>query len=247
MICQSFEHDLSILSEIYARRNIIVHNSGMVNSQYLKFVPKSKAKLGEKLFVDETYMKTAFDTIYRIIILMLIESSKLNEKNEDEYLESIFTVLFDFLLRQKYEVCEPAYAELSKKNGLNAEAKLMSQFNRWICIIAEKGLHEVEEEIKNFDVSALSDIFKLAKEILLKKYDVANRLITKLLSNGEIASNIIEEWPLFMWYRASEQFKKIKEKFQDKFGLEREESLEHDSMNPNELINPDSLATGCEK
>lgn len=100
MICQSFEHDLSILSEIYARRNIIVHNSGMVNSQYLKFVPKSKAKLGEKLFVDETYMKTAFDTIYRIIILMLIESSKLNEKNEDEYLESIFTVLFDFLLRQ---------------------------------------------------------------------------------------------------------------------------------------------------
>lgn len=123
----------------------------------------------------------------------------------------------------------------------------MSQFNRWICIIAEKGLPEVEEEIKNFDVSALSDIFKLAKEILLKKYDVANRLITKLLSNGEIASNIIEEWPLFMWYRASEQFKKIKEKFQDKFGLEREKSLEHDSMNPNELINPDSLATGCEK
>ena len=246
MTCNLFEQDLSTLSEIYARRNIFVHNSGVVNPTYLLAVPNSKAKLGEKLSVDDTYMKTAFETVYRIIFLMLIESSKLNKKNEDKYLLNIFTTLFDFMLRGKYTVCEPAYAALSKRDILNTEIKFMSQFDRWICIIAEKGLPEIEAEIKAFDVSALSDLFKLAKELLLAEYDTANVLISKLLTSDEIPSTIVEEWPLFMWYRESEQYKKLKEQLPDKFGLEREEIAEHESDDSEDVVMPEGeKAVAC--
>ena len=211
----------------------------MVNPTYLLAVPNSKAKLGEKLSVDDTYMKTAFETVYRIIFLMLIESSKLNKKNEDKYLLNIFTTLFDFMLRGKYTVCEPAYAALSKRDILNTEIKFMSQFDRWICIIAEKGLTEIEAEIKAFDVSALSDLFKLAKELLLTEYETANVFLSKLLTSDEIPSTIVEEWPLFMWYRESEQYKELKEQLPDKFGLEREEIAEQESDDSEDVVKPE--------
>ena len=226
--CNLFKDELSILTEIYARRNIIVHNSGKVNSTYLLAVPDSKAKLGEKLSADEKYMEAAFETIYRIITLMLIEASKLDRKSEDQYLLNIFNDLFDFLLRGKYRVCEPAYSELSKKDCLSTEIKLMSLFNMWICIIAEKGLSIVEDDIRDFDVTALSDMFKLAKVILLNEYDMANFILIKLLKSEEIPPAIIEEWPLFMWYRLSDHFGKLKEELPDKFGLEREEISDQD-------------------
>ena len=246
MTCNTFEQDLSTLSEIYARRNIFVHNSGIVNPSYLLAVPDSKAKLGDKLSVDDSYMKTAFETVYRIIFLMLIESSKLNKKTEDKYLLNIFTTLFDFMLRGKYTVCEPAYAVLSKKEVLNTEIKLMSQFDRWICIIAEKGLAEIESEIKAFDVSALSDLFKMAKEILLTEYNTANVLLSKLLTSDEIPSTIIEEWPLFMWYRESEEYKRLKEELPDKFGLEREEISEQECNDSDNVVKPEGeKAVAC--
>ena len=42
--CKSFEGDLDALSEIYARRNLLVHNSGIVNDKYLREAPAPKAK-----------------------------------------------------------------------------------------------------------------------------------------------------------------------------------------------------------
>lgn len=245
--CKLFEEDLSVLSEIYARRNIIVHNSGIVNPSYLAAVPDSGQKLGDRLSVNEEYVKTVFDTIYRIIILMIIESSKLNKDNKDEYFAGVFDVLFEYLLRGKYKVCEPAYAELSIKEGVNSEVQLMSKVNRWICIIAEKGLNEVESEIQSFDVSTLNDSFKMAKHVLLKDYDATNIILKRMLKNDESYSSCIEEWPLFMWYRESDQFVQLKEELPNLFGIERKEVSEQELNDSGNIVLPEAeLSSSCE-
>ncbi len=218
----SFENDVVTLEEIYARRNVFVHNSGIVNAAYLNSVSNSHKKEGTKLSVDENYINTAFNTINRIVVLMMIEASKLNN-NKCIYLERIFVALFDLLISEEYAVCEPAYGELCEKSDLNTEIKIMSKINKWICIIALRGKEEVEEEIKAFDVSALNSMFKMAKEILLGNYETANRLLESLIKNKEILTSAIEKWPLFRWYRQSEQYSTLKQQFPEDFKLESAE------------------------
>ena len=45
----------AVLIEIAARRNILVHNNGIVNQQYLTDVPSSPLKDGERVVVDNDY------------------------------------------------------------------------------------------------------------------------------------------------------------------------------------------------
>ncbi|MBO7435893.1 hypothetical protein J6U76_07895 [bacterium] len=227
----SFENDLVTLEEIYARRNVLVHNSGIVNASYLNSVSNSCEKEGNKLAVDENYMNSAFNTVNRIVVLMMIEASKLNKNNKDKYLKRIFVSLFNMLRSEEFAVCEPAYGELYEKRDLNTEIKIMSKINKWICIIALRGKEEVEEEIKAFDVSALNSMFKMAKEILLENYETANKLLEGLIKTKEILSSAIEEWPLFRWYRQSEQYSVLKLKFPEDFKLESTEIEQQNRKN----------------
>ena len=225
--CKSFESDLNSLAEIYARRNIYVHNSGKVNPSYLLAVPHSKAKDGERLSVDGSYIQFVFNTFNRIIVLLLIESAKMDEPNSSAFLNDIFYNLFDLLQRQQYEVCEVAFLELCKQSKLNTEFKMMSQVNSWICAKALRGLSTIEKEIQQFDDSALHQRFQLAKIILLEKYDDSNLLLVELLNKKEITSTMIEEWPLFRWYRESEQYSRLKASHPKLFGLRSAEADQH--------------------
>lgn len=228
MSCKPFEDDLKVLEEIYARRNILVHNSGKVNSIYKKAIPDTNAKVGDVLAVDTPYMQNAFITVFRVIILMLIESAKLNSASKEEFFKDIFLVLFSFLKQEKYEICEPAYALLSSKEGVNAEIRLMSKVNQWICIIALHGISEIKKDIEAFDVSALNKSFFLAKEVLLERYESTSSLLSDLLRNDEFDAKDVEEWPLFTWYRLSEQYTQLRETFPEKFKIEKAEMEQED-------------------
>lgn len=53
--------------EIYYRRNIIVHNNGIVNNTYLQGVNNTDLKSGQSLHIDKEYMEKAFINTYIII------------------------------------------------------------------------------------------------------------------------------------------------------------------------------------
>lgn len=216
----SFETDLKVLAEIYARRNILVHNSGTVNSSYLKAVPESDKSQGDILSANEQYMKKAFETVSRIITLMLIEASKLEKEAEGEYLQDVFDVLFEMLRQEDYSICEPAYELLTEKKRLSADYVIMSKVNRWICKKAINGLASIEEEVKAFDVSALNSDFQLAKSILLEEYQEATEMLKTLLTNEEFFATYVEQWPLFVWYRETEYYAELRKELPDKFNVE---------------------------
>ena len=220
MSCSPLEKDLESMEEIYARRNIIVHNAGVVNAQYINTVTKSEHEIGDILTVDKAYMQNAFNTIKRITIIMMIESCKLNRENTNKYLLDIFNILFPLLQRAQYEVCEPAYALLDQKSETNTQIRIMSRVNKWICVIALRGLNEVRAEIEEFDISALNSLFQLAKVVLLQKYEQATAILEELLKRDEISATAIETWPLFLWYRTSAEYNTFREQNPDIFDIE---------------------------
>lgn len=206
----SFKEELSVLNEIYERRNIIVHNFGIVNEIYLRNVPNSKAKLGEKLYVKTSYVKNAFNIINCFIFKILIESLRLFKETEQEQLcDAIFSFAFNELCDENYIVCSKVFSELINSKYCSSLNKAMSQINYWIAKIELDGLESVQDDLQKYDVSVLDKKYVLAKHILLCDYNQATILLDRLLKTEEFPIDAVKEWPLFKRYRDSDQYQQL--------------------------------------
>ena len=54
--------------EVYYRRNLVVHNQGVVNEIYKKNIPNCSVELGERLFINEEYLSQAFLVARKVLI-----------------------------------------------------------------------------------------------------------------------------------------------------------------------------------
>lgn len=206
--CCSCEYDF--LTELYATRNIIVHNRGIVNEQYLKNVKTSKYVLGEKIYIDNSYILKAFECIKTIILCIYIEGIRLDKQNADKHIQLAFNSAFDELSMKNFNTSKTVFYSLYKSDFSDEITRYMSKVNCWIAQIELNGLSEVKTEIENFDVSALNISFLLAKNILLLKFKEATNVIEEMYQKKELTSLEIEKWPLFFKYRESEEYNKFK-------------------------------------
>jgi hypothetical protein len=51
-------------AEIVARRNLLIHNDGRVDRKYLREVPGTSLRLGQKIIVDQEYLRRALFTLH---------------------------------------------------------------------------------------------------------------------------------------------------------------------------------------
>lgn len=61
-----FHPAITNLAEVIARRNIIAHNDGRVDRKYLREVRGSKARIGEMIQLDDSYLREAIDLMLGI-------------------------------------------------------------------------------------------------------------------------------------------------------------------------------------
>lgn len=212
----SCTNELDILREIYARRNIVIHNAGIVNETYVKAAPKSQLKEGDDAFINNEYLQTAFDTVKTIIYKIMIEATRIIKSDKIKYLDAIFKMAFLELLSENYAISTSVFNELMHAKMANTEIKTMSKVNRWIAEIELHGLESIKTEIEGFDTSILDEMYVLAKELLLEHYEFATEKIKEMIKREIITVDILEKWPLFKRYRDSSfyiDFKKLNPDF----------------------------------
>lgn len=220
MDASAWDEPLQRLAEIYARRNIIVHNSGVVNATYLSNVQGSKEELGTCLTASKQYVDEAFGVIREMMVLIMLEASRVVPVGDvNDYLYSIFEHAFEFLKDGKYQLSEIAFFWLSRAKNFSEKNRTMSLFNFWMAKLWGGTSDDLLlNEIKSFDVTAKEVDFKIAKYILLEQYDEATELIEdSLMADESLPANMLQ-WPLFLKYRKSKHFKKLLRKYADKFG-----------------------------
>lgn len=205
------KEECNFLTELYATRNVIVHNCGIVNEQYLKNAKFTEYKLGEKVKVDDDFIKKSFECIKTIMLCIMVEGMRLEKDNKDENSDAIFGFAFDELVLNNYNCSKTVFKALYDSPFTNEINKQMSRVNHWIAKIELYGLESVKTEIENFDVSALEPTFLMAKNILLSKYKEATEVLIELCENKKIYSLEFEEWPLFKKYKSTNEYKEFKQ------------------------------------
>ena len=217
---QNIKEYFEEFKEIYYRRNVIVHNNGKVNSSYLNGVDKiykKNVKCGTPLNIDKEYINRAFDLVYIILYGTILSISDI-DKDSYELHDLLHDYAFQHMINNNWQVSLYVYKNLMNKNTPSTSSidLEMRRINYWISLKNMYGVDKIRAEVSNYDVSAMEGKFKVAKACLLNDFKEINSLLQTYINN-QIYPQSIENWPLFIQYRKSSEYKKFKKEHASDF------------------------------
>lgn len=196
-------------NEIMARRNLLVHNEGIVNKYYINRVGKDNiysAKVGEKLNVDNVYIKEALETFEEVGIGILVELY-LKEPISDKDISFLFDMTTaSYLFKDKYEIALVIYELLLDSKKIKGELKKYCELNYWQCHKWLGITNDKVKELEKEDYSIYDVTLKLGGFALQEKYDE----FYETFNNQDcITLEELKEWPIFKLMRTDDRFKKM--------------------------------------
>lgn len=210
--------------ELDLRRNIIVHNEGKVNQQYLAGLPEKyiKPEDGSHLRCDDIYVVKSIETLIKFSYLLYYLIS-----DGEEQLSFLESIAFEFLNSEKWEISLFAYDLLLAIPTLKNLDKTVFQINRLIAKKHVKGLDSTKAEIEQIDVSGMENRYIIAKNLLLEEHEKVNELL-KIDYPDSFDFHMIQTWPIFIEYRNSDEYREFIEEHQmeyAKYELKEDEML----------------------
>lgn len=235
MNIEQYVNGMDTLSEIYARRNIWVHNSGYVNQTYIKLSKNCKNSCDEKMQIDKRYLSIAFSVIKKYMFIISIEACRLLDKDSvNTEIVNLFNLTFNCFCEKDYETSIAAFKCLENAKFITLEYKYMSIVNIWISLKEKGEIDCCRKEIEDFDTSALHAKFKMAKYLLLDKFEEADKIVKQLLEKNDIEFYHVKNWPLFIGYRKTEYYHTLQVEYDNEYSVE-------DLASANKLLNNDAL------
>lgn len=206
-----------VFEEIYYRRNLFVHNEGIVNKIYLDNIHedyKKSVKCGERLVCDDYYLSNSIVVLKEMICVLFYEflvSIKSDTKNYDIL---SYNIAFSALNNKEYAFCEYIYGILVKNKDFSFLDKSMFEVNRMIAL-KQQG-KPIQKLLEGFDVSAMQEKFAIAKYCLQDDFDSVYTLLSRTYPESYNAT-AVRDWPIFIDFRDTEQYEKFKLEHSDDF------------------------------
>jgi hypothetical protein len=194
------ERDEALIVEVFQRRNVLVHNNGVVNQTYISKVPaamRDVVRLGEGLKVDAEYVNCAIDLIERNFVLIAAELWKKLEPTDEERASVLTDLAIKALENERYGVAEAASEFTMNDKRLSEKRQLIGKLNFWQTKKWAGQFETLRPEIEAADFSAKDDLCQLARFVLLDRVDDAVPLIEDQLNRNKLGVKQLEEWPIF--------------------------------------------------
>jgi len=209
-----------ILLEACLRRNLLVHNNGVVNTIYQKNRPCSipdAPSIGSKLTVSSDYLEDKITRFEKIFILAAAELWKKEEPKKSLRGSILIKLAYDHLVKEKWKIAESFSYFVMGDKGLSEADRSIAQINYWQAKKWNNEFESVRKSIEEADFSAKDKIYSFAKCVLLDNLDEAISLLPGLLESKSIGIKEIEEWPLLRNLREEKQkeLEKMCEPFTD--------------------------------
>lgn len=215
--------------ELTERRNLYVHTSGIVSSQYQKVCKNhgitlnESQEVGKYLPIDKQYLINSYKHIYEIgFKLANVLWRKAFPEDIENADNSLINITYEILIQERYEMAKKLldFSLLTLKKHSNEASRKILIINR---AIAYKFSQESKEAIKildSVDWSATGDEYQLAVSVLKDQTSKAISIMKKIGSKGVIGKVEYKEWPLFKDFRLTSDFlDAYKEIFEEEFKI----------------------------
>ncbi|CAM5212136.1 putative protein OS=Lysinibacillus sphaericus OX=1421 GN=LS41612_21185 PE=4 SV=1 [Lysinibacillus sphaericus] len=191
-----------VINEAYSRRNLFVHNDGIINNVYLNKVSKEYSQdvaKGQRLSISEDYLIKAVNNVKIFGVILLLEAWKVFDKNgHDDAYDYIMGKAFDSMKEHDWEFAKFIYEFLHAEADNHAN-KIITQMNIWLCEKELGNFKEIEESVKKCDVSGLQTHYELAKLSLLENSDKFFEILGH--NPDSLDTEALGEWPIFKYMR----------------------------------------------
>lgn len=246
-IINSFQ-EWKTIHTFFALRNIIVHNDGIVNNEFLKDLSKNgisseKYILGSKIeFSPEEFSKLIRCLIDFAIYLYSIILQKIYKTSEQikmiDY--EIGRIVYRFLCDEEYQQVISIVDNILKTNQIHSSADVF-ELNINKCIALKERKNDTYKKILDkLDWSNCDNEFRIARAILLDETDNAIALMETLDKDKMLTA--YTEWPLFKHFIKTDEFKKA---FVKIYGVEFEDKLSTLSKENSYYLLENGLIDSC--
>jgi hypothetical protein len=203
--------------ELSQRRNILVHNGGRVNEQYLKvcneqgFKFDSKPLIGELLKPTVKYFNRAILVISKVGFMLTHTLWRKLFPNEIEKAHTaINNTLYELLKEKRWHTgAEIAAFSLNNQmtHSINDLELRLRTVNAAIASKFSENHSSAIDYINSIDWTASNKDFKLAIAVLEDRYIDAARIMKEIGRNGDLIKQFAyHEWPLFHKFRDTPEF-----------------------------------------
>lgn len=210
--------------EITERRNLFVHNRGIITNQYLSVCNKHNIDLqkdiqiGDQLQVTAEYFRSVYECIFEVgVKLAHVLWRKLQPADRESADQHLNNISYDLLAAEQFKLASILldFATSTLKKYADEQRRLTFVVNKAQAYKWMGNSEAAKKIISSEDWSATNDVFKLAEAVILDEFDKANDLVKKIGKNGDISKTSYREWPLFREFRLSEGFIRT---FEEVFG-----------------------------
>lgn len=223
------------LIEIYQRRNLLVHNGGVVNSIYLSNVSKKyseQVSSDDELTVDENYLENAISKIHVIFSLIACELWKKSAPKDAERGDFLVDMSYFYLKRSEWEIAHLPNIFLKNDAKLPTIPKTLAELNCWLCLKRLEDPKNLISDIKDVDYSDKSTVLKLGLHALREDEDEFFRYLPKAIDNDDLKIEDLFDFPILKEMRDTKRFEKFiseNEKVQEFLKSNDEDSIDKTS------------------
>jgi hypothetical protein len=206
--------DEGYLIEICQRRNLLVHNGGIVNKIYLTKVPESVRPdlgIGQPIGVSQSYLDSSINRFERFFFLVCLELWKKLYPQDNERFQALIDLAYENLCNERWGIAESLSLFLIKDKQAQEMERLIGQINYWQSLKWQDRFEEVRKEVESADFSAKDERFILAKAALLDDEDRFFELLPLALQSRKITQDDLRCWPLFRSIRTKDKFQQLDE------------------------------------
>jgi hypothetical protein len=198
--------DWDAVREVWARRNVLVHNAGIADKMYLDRV--AGAAMGTILDVDDEYLRTAIDLLCGFL-LGTIFTAWVALPGRSAYVAQLAHVYATTAeAERRWPLAENLHMVVARVDA-DQEAAATSQVNAWLARTRWRGPNSVLADVEQWITDGLPRRFTLARIILLGQRDAAVAMLPDLLEQGEITPDHLRDWPLFASLRDMPAFQRF--------------------------------------
>ena len=193
------------LVEAVERRHIVVHNDCKINRRYLTSVDLSQIpektkdlKEGRQVRITESYFRSVFEEICVSGIVLLQCCWRKWEKDDTSDTDSsLNSDIYDALLKENWIRAERLGLFSKECKVANQASRLTLDLNYCQSLKWQGKTNELEEELKEFDISALSPKFALALYALRSDRNSFYRNVENAITVDKLPEEAFMKWPLF--------------------------------------------------
>ncbi|GEM_PF-1953817 len=201
------------LVELYQRRNLLVHNGGIVNSIYTSKVDgeiKKGITIGTELSVEKDYLNNAISKLQIAFILIASELWKSLDKNDKTRGDVLGQIVYENLLESNWDLCESLTFFIKNDSKLDVADKLVATLNHWLSKKRKGQFDDIKKELNEVDYSDKKEIFQLGLYSLLEDKEKFFEILPAALDSQQLNIERLEAFPIFKEMRESEEFEKFK-------------------------------------